>query len=389
MDAGSYILKLTVSSDENHTEVEKTVKVTVNKIDPNLAISVGDIKSGDKALVEITTNAIFSGDVSVQINDVNYTVSVINGYGNTTVDNLALGNYVATAVFKETEIFKNSTNSTSFKVSKKDANLKINVSNVEYGETVKVNVTVSSADGLVNDGLILVNVNGDLYNATVVNGNAVVDISGLDAGEYNANVSYNGDSYEAGQATVSFNVTKLNTAITAAAKAYVINYGGTYSITLKDANGNLLANKVVTFTLNGKNIGSAKTDSKGVANIKLTASILKVAKAGNKNLVIKFAGDNNYNAVTKTVKITVNKEKTKITAKKKTFKRTKKVKKYAITLKNSKGKAIKNAKVTLKIKGKKYTAKTNAKGKAVFKIKKLTKKEPLKQKLTSRQPVCI
>lgn len=74
------------------------------------------------------------------------------------------------------------------------------------------------------------------------------------------------------------------------------------------------------------------------------------------------------------MKITINKEKTKIVAKKKTFKKSKKVKKYTITLKNSKGKVIKKAKVTLKIKGKTYKAKTNTKGKATFKIKKLAKK---------------
>ena len=43
-------------------------------------------------------------------------------------------------------------------------------------------------------------------------------------------------------------------------------------------------------------------------------------------------------------------------------------------LKNNVGKAIKNAKVTLKVKGKTYKAKTNSKGKATFKIKNLKKK---------------
>ena len=74
------------------------------------------------------------------------------------------------------------------------------------------------------------------------------------------------------------------------------------------------------------------------------------------------------------VKIRILKENTKIAAKKKTFKRSKKVKKYTITLKDSKKKAIKKVKVTLKVNGKTFTAKTNANGKATFKIKKLTKK---------------
>jgi hypothetical protein len=82
----------------------------------------------------------------------------------------------------------------------------------------------------------------------------------------------------------------------------------------------------------------------------------------------------NYKEIDKRVNIKISKEKTGITAKKATFKITKKVKRYSVLLKNSKNKAIKKAKVTLKVKGKIYNAKTNFKGKATFKITKLTKK---------------
>ena len=160
-------------------------------------------------------------------------------------------------------------------------------------------------------------------------------------------------------------------AINAKNAAYVINYGGTYKVSFKYVTDGTK----VTFTLNGKDIGTA-TVKNGVASIKLTAKILKTAKAGKKNMVIKIV--NNFTTTSKTVKITINKEKTKITAKAKTFKRTTKTKKYTITLKNSKNKAMKKAKVTLKVKGKTYTAKTNSKGKATFKITKLTKKGTFK-----------
>ena len=88
-----------------------------------------------------------------------------------------------------------------------------------------------------------------------------------------------------------------------------------------------------------------------------------------------------YNAVSKAVKIKVNPQKVKIVAKKKTFKAEKKVKKYTVTLKNSKGKAIKGKKLVLTINKKKYTAKTNKKGKATFKIKNLKKKGTYKAKV--------
>ena len=108
--------------------------------------------------------------------------------------------------------------------------------------------------------------------------------------------------------------------------------------------------------------------------------MLKAAKAGKRNLMIEL-DDINYQAK-KTVKITIKKEKTKIKAKSKRFRSYLKVKKYTINLKNSKGKAIKKVKVTLKVKGKKYKAHTNSRGKAIFKITKLTKRETYKAVIT-------
>ena len=56
-------------------------------------------------------------------------------------------------------------------------------------------------------------------------------------------------------------------------------------------------------------------------------------------------------------------------AKKKTYKIKTKKKWITATLKNNKGKAIRNAKIIFKVKGKKYSAKTNKKGIAKIKVK--------------------
>ena len=71
---------------------------------------------------------------------------------------------------------------------------------------------------------------------------------------------------------------------------------------------------------------------------------------------------------------TTSKLATKLTAKAKSFKAATKTKKYVATLKDAKGKAVTNVKLTLKVNKKTYTATTNSKGKATFKIKNLTKK---------------
>ena len=211
----------------------------------------------------------------------------------------------------------------------------------------------------------------------------------MTAGTYTLSVTtVTTDDYNNVTETAKITVNKLNAAITAKDASYVITEGGTYSVTLNDADGKAFSGQTVTFTLNGKNIGSAVTNAQGTATIKLTASMLKSAKTGTKNLIIKFAGDSVYNDLSKTVKITINKQKSKIKAKKKTYKAKAKTKKFKITLKDSKGKAIKNGKVRLIVKkvkkaGKKsksktskhqkYIKKTNKKGKITFKIKRSKK----------------
>ena len=247
--------------------------------------------------------------------------------------------------------------------------------NVTYGQTVVITVKVEDKRyGLLNNGTVSIIINDKNYTADVQNGTAQIEIPGLNPSSYSSNVIYdNGENYTNPTQRVDFNVLKLNAVITAKNTAYVINYGGSYNVILKNVNGTVLAGKNLKFTLNGKNIGVAKTNAKGVATIKLTAKILKTAKAGKKNLVIKFT-DEIYNPVSKTVKININKENTKMVAKQKAFKWNQKVKKYSVTLKNSKNKAIKNLKCTLILNGKKYAAKTNTKGVATFKITKLFKK---------------
>ena len=249
----------------------------------------------------------------------------------------------------------------------------LNVSDVKYGETIVIDMNLTDeSHNPFDGGTVSVIIGSNNYSANVENGSAEIAISELNAGNYTVSLTYDG-YWSVPVSQVSFKVLKQNATIDAQDKSYIINYGGKYSITLKDVNGIVLSDKQVAFTLNGKSIGSAITNSDGVATISLNPKVIKSLKSGKKNLVVKLV-DSNYNAASKTVKIILNKEKTKIVAKNKKFKKIKKTKKYSIILKNSKGKAFKKAAVTLKVKGKTYKAKTKNNGKATFKITKLAKK---------------
>ncbi|WP_296876743.1 Ig-like domain-containing protein [uncultured Methanobrevibacter sp.] len=165
---------------------------------------------------------------------------------------------------------------------------------------------------------------------------------------------------------VYITVNQTATSITASDLTATAKVAKTLSVTLKDADGKVLANKAVKVTVNGKT-STVTTDKNGVAKVNVN-----YAKAGTYYYTLSFLGDNDYKASMKAVKVTVNKQATKATFAKKTFK-VKATKKLTFTLKDAKGKAIKGKKITFTVNKKTYTAKTNAKGIATVKVK-LTKK---------------
>ena len=232
---------------------------------------------------------------------------------------------------------------------------------IKYTIENKTNVTVT-IDGVSDDKIIITN--------------DTITVIGLDAGEYTITILNNESRiYHQSNDTKTFTVNKQATSITGADVSTTYNINKELVITLKDSNGNPLTGASVTVDLNGaktyttdKN-GQIKVSTNGLAPKTYTAKIT-------------FNGNTNYDKSTKDVKVTVKKATPKLTAKKKTFKTSVKTKKYTITLKDNTGKAIKKAKVTLKVKGKTYKATTNSKGKAVFKIKNLKKKGTFKATIT-------
>ncbi len=233
--------------------------------------------------------------------------------------------------------------------------------------TVDVKLTNGAGNAISNEEVILT-LNDVNYTAkTDANGIATFEIT-ANEGENTAVFTYNAKlNYANSTATSKINVVFNETVITAAKVTKTYNVAKNLVATLNDTNGNKLANKTVTLSINGKTYNST-TDDNGKATFALTNLAPKSYTA-----TVAFAGGDNYKASSTKVSVVVKKATPKLTAKAKTFKVKTKTKKYIITLKTNKGKVLKNTKVTLKVKGKTYSAKTNSKGKATFKITKLTK----------------
>ena len=161
---------------------------------------------------------------------------------------------------------------------------------------------------------------------------------------------------------------KTSTKLSASNVVKVFNVNKNLVVTLKDSNGNAIADSKVTISLNGKTYYRT-TNANGRVSVAVPRLVPKTYYA-----VIKFAGDDKYKASSLKSKVVVKKANLKLFANKRTYKVKARVKAFNVILKNNRNQLMKKATLTLTVNKKTYKAVTNAKGKATFKITKLNKK---------------
>ena len=244
----------------------------------------------------------------------------------------------------------------------------MNISSTQRGVVV---IAIRDANGNAVSG-VTVNyvINGENMTG-ITDENGTITISDLTNEVVVSAVFAGNGNFLASNNTADFNFTipKVATQLSCAGVTTYYNVGKNLVVTLKDANGNVLSNKMVTVNFIGKTYTKV-TDANGQIIFKLSATLLPKTYL----TTITFAGDETLINSSVATKVVVKKATVKMAASAKTFKKSLKTKKYSITLKNNLGKVMKNTKVTLKIKGKTFSAYTNSKGVATFKITKLTKK---------------
>lgn len=239
--------------------------------------------------------------------------------------------------------------------------LSINATSSLYvGNTTKIeyNITPSGLNGTLtfessNPQVATVDSNGTI--TAVGGGTAIITAS-----------YWVSENYTNPKANITVSVNRLGSQINADPVATTYNVDKDLLITLTDAKGNPLSGLNVTVMFD--NAGEYATDKNGQIRVNVANLVPKTY-----NVKITFAGNSAYVNSTCSVKVTVKKATPKLIAKKKTYKAKSKAKKFTITLKDNKGKAIRNAKVWISIKKitkKAKAVKTNAKGKATLKFSK-------------------
>ena len=266
---------------------------------------------------------------------------------------------------------------TSNNVAKRTVKSDSSIDGVKIADTAELYVFAASAQS--GEGSIVFN--GQTYENVWKGTSSTTDLYTLDI--TNSVKDSNNISFVATGSTILalqqiiVTTQKAKTTIYAPGVTTVYNTNKNLVVTLKEVNGNAIANAKVTVTLNGK-VTVLTTDANGQATLAIPSNLVPKTYA----VSISYDGDATHIKSSASTNVVVKKATVKLTAKKKTFKAKVKTKKYTVILKDNKGKAMKKVKLTLNVKGKTYKATTNAKGKATFKIKKLTKKGKYTAKVT-------
>lgn len=320
-------LEIGLVDSNNSTLSNKTISVKVNEIEENLTTDDNGI-----AIFK------FSGDV---------------------------GTYDVSISFDGDESYAPSSASTTVTITK--SSTEINVKNVRSYLTCPtyINLTlVDSKGGAIANKNVTVIVAGKSYKTvTDSKGMAQVEIP-TKVGNYTVSVQFAGDkNYMNSSASSTVEITKMKTSIVAPNVKSYMAYNTYLTITLKNVYGDVLSNKPITVKLNKKTY-NLTTDSKGVAKLKFDR------KVGTYKCTINFKETGTYYGASKSSQVVITKTPVTISAPTSINIKSNRYAKILITLKDVKGKLLKNKTLTITIQSnkKKYTVKTNSEGVVTFRF---------------------
>ena len=202
LKAGEYKATVTFNGDDTFKAAEKTTTFKVEKINPNLSVSIKDIYKGESMVAEITANSSLNGTGSLELYysnscKVNTSIYIKDGHVTERIGGLvvgAVGNYTLIVRYKGDDTFKAVEKTTTFTVKypRIDPNLNIKVDNITDRQKAIAVITANNSISCnmkvrLNDSSLACPV--EIVNGT---GNVTIDRN-LSAGQYTATLIYDGD----------------------------------------------------------------------------------------------------------------------------------------------------------------------------------------------------
>ncbi|MDO5830926.1 MAG: Ig-like domain-containing protein [Methanobrevibacter smithii] len=350
LPAGLYNFSATWAGNDNYNGTNISGGFKINKIDSTIAINVEDIKVGENATIIVNLDSDATGNVTITLDNQNYTVAINEGQTIKVIGGLKAGTYDVFVKYIGDNNYNSAQNTTKFTVLKiSDYNMDVTVPEFKEG----VNSTVGVDLPKDAEGTVTVEIEGKKYTANIINGTAKVNIPGLGVGDYNITTTYSGDAkYDSmtkkGNITVIPNM-DVNLYVD---DVVMIYHDGTRLVAkLTDYQGRPIVNDIIYFTINGKTYAKTTDDNGTVSmGLNLDSKVYTATVSYNESEV--------YSKISKNVTVTIN----PTVISEDLVKMYQNDTRFYVKFTDSTGKALANTTVKFNIHGVFYTKKTDKDG---------------------------
>ncbi len=298
LPAGLYNFSATWAGNDNYNGTNISGGFKINKIDSTIAINVEDIKVGENATIIVNLDSDSTGNVTITLDNQNYTVAINEGQTIKVIGGLKAGTYDVFVKYIGDNNYNSAQNTTKFTVLKiSDYNMDVTVPEFKEGvnSTVGVDLPKDAA------GTVTVEIDGKKYTANIINGTAKVNIPGLGVGDYNITTTYSGDAKYVSM-TKKGNITVIpNMDVNLYVDDVVMIYhDGTRLVAkLTDYQGRPIVNDIIYFTINGKTYAKTTDDNGTVSmGLNLDSKVYTATVSYNESEV--------YSKISKNVTVTIN-----------------------------------------------------------------------------------
>ena len=298
LPAGLYNFSATWAGNDNYNGTNISGGFKINKIDSTIAINVEDIKVGENATIIVNLDSDATGNVTITLDNQNYTVAINEGQTIKVIGGLKAGTYDVFVKYIGDNNYNSAQNTTKFTVLKiSDYNMDVTVPEFKEG----VNSTVGVDLPKDAEGTVTVEIDGKKYTENIINGTAKVNISGLGVGDYNITTTYSGDAKYVSM-TKKGNITVIpNMDVNLYVDDVVMIYhDGTRLVAkLTDYQGRPIVNDIIYFTINGKTYAKTTDDNGTVSmGLNLDSKVYTATVSYNESEV--------YSKISKNVTVTIN-----------------------------------------------------------------------------------
>ena len=306
----TYTITANYAGSENYNKSSAKATVTIKKQSPTITSSDMKLipKSGEYftiSLKDANKKPIAGKKVTFTIGSSTYTKTTdANGKAQLQINLASEKTYTVTIKSPATNQYNavNKTNKITIKAGSKA--VKLSAPNAKFvpksGKDYIVNLKDSNNNPIA-DKTISITLGTKTYDKiTDENGNAKLQINLASEKKNNITVKFAGDDiYSSASAKATITIEKGNTNLISYDRTFINKSAQSFAVTLKDYEGNPMANKEIDFIISSKTY-TKTTDANGIAQL-----TINLANAKNYKIISRYNGDSQNKAINKTNTITI------------------------------------------------------------------------------------